>query len=158
MPSHLHLAPEPAETSTIRVVLAGGRSLVRRSLRLLLEEEQGVEVVGETGDAADVLGHVLRHAARVLVLELEMPSGSTFETVRRLHAEAPGTAIVVLTMEDSPVFARHALDAGALGFVLKDRADRELSEAVRAAARDALYTSPCVAPGLASLGRRLPRL
>ena len=70
----------------------------------------------------------------MLVLDLRMPNGSSIETIRRLREQVPGTEIVVLTMEESAAFAQQALDAGAVGFVLKDRADEELPEAVRRAA------------------------
>ena len=70
----------------------------------------------------------------MLVLDLNMPGGSSLEAIPRLREQAPDTAIVVLTMQDDPAFARRALQAGALGFVLKEAADEELLEAVRLAA------------------------
>lgn len=69
------------------------------------------------------------------MIDLGAPKGSSIDTIRSLREQAPGTEIVVSTMEPSPLFARQALAAGALGFVLKDRADTELLTAVRHAAR-----------------------
>jgi two-component system, NarL family, response regulator NreC len=70
-----------------------------------------------------------------------------------LRADAPETPIVVLTTEDSPVFAQQAIDAGAVGYALKDNADGDLAHAVRCAARSEEYQSPRVAARLAALRR-----
>ncbi len=135
----------------IRVILADDHAVVRRSLRRLLDEERDVEVVAEVDDVPGVLHHVAGHAPHVLVLDLQTPSGSSVEMIKRVRGEAPDTEVVVLTMEPSPLFAEHALDAGAIAFVLKDRADSELSEAIRLAARGVEYVSPQVADALAAL-------
>ncbi len=146
--------PYPAAAdSPIKVVLADDQRLVRRSLRLLLEGENDVEVVAEAGDLFTTLRHVKGHLPHVLVLDLRMPGWSSLQTIRRLRAEVPETEIIVLTMEDSPVFARQAIDAGAVGYVLKDSADDELSDAVRRAARGQEYISPRVGAGLNALQR-----
>jgi two-component system response regulator NreC len=127
--------------------------MLRRSLRLLLDVEEDVEVVAEAVDLATLVREVRGRVPHVLVLDLQMPKGSSVDTIRRLREEAPETEIVVLTMETSPQFARHALAAGAVGFVLKDRADSELPAAVRAAAAGGEYVSPRVAAGLEALRR-----
>jgi len=155
MAAHLHLAPALIETeldasapSPIRVVLADDHALMRSSLRLLLEGEDGVEVIGEAGDMASVLRHVHGQRPDVLVLDLLLPGSSSVETIGKLRERAPDTQVVVLTMKDNPVFAQHALASGALGFVLKELADSELPLAVRAAARGEEYVSPRVASRL----------
>ena len=137
----------------IRVVLADDHALVRRSLRLLLDCEEDVDVVAEAENVGSVVRHVHGHSPHVLVLDLQMPGGSSIETIRQLRRRAPETEIVVLTMERSPAFAQRAIDTGAVGFVLKDRADIELPEAVRRAARGEEYVSPEVAAGLDALRR-----
>ena len=159
MSAHLHLAPRVGAASTetdlamIRVVLADDHYLVRRSLRLLLDGEQDFDVIGEAGDLKGATHHVFGNAPHVLVLDLEMPGGSSIETIRQLRKRVPKTEIVVLTMERSPAFAQRAIDAGAIGFVLKDRADGELPEAVRRASRGEEYVSSHVAAGLEALRR-----
>jgi DNA-binding NarL/FixJ family response regulator len=90
---------------------------------------------------------------RVLVLDLRTRGGSSIDAVRRLQAQVPGTGIVALTMERSPALAQHALAAGAIGFVLKERADTELPAAVRRAALGEEYVSSHVAGGLDALRR-----
>jgi two-component system, NarL family, response regulator NreC len=160
MTAHLRLAPAVSHLEgpdradvPIRVVLADDHRLVRRTLRLLLDGEQGVKVVAEASDLPDVIRHVQGELPHVLVLDLQIPGGSSIEAIRSLRREVPETAIVVLTMEQSPAFAQRALEAGAVGFVLKDRADTELTEALRRAVRGEEYVSPRVAAGLHALRR-----
>jgi two-component system response regulator NreC len=163
MAAHLHVAPMPvdpeqnghAATGTIRVVLADDHVPMRRSLRLLLEGEQGLEVVAEADDHASAARHVHGHRPQVLVLDLGLRSGSSIEAIRSLSERAPQTKIVILTMEDNPVFAQRTLTAGAIGFVAKDLADVELPDAIRAAARGEEYVSPRVAARLDTLHRAL---
>ncbi|HET8951325.1 MAG TPA: response regulator transcription factor, partial [Solirubrobacteraceae bacterium] len=92
----------------------------------------------------------------VLVLDLGMPGGSGLETIATLVASVPETAIVVLTMQDDPAFARGALSRGARGYVLKEGADEELLEAIRAAAGGETYLNPRLGARLAT-ERPLPQ-
>ncbi|MBV8956898.1 MAG: response regulator transcription factor [Solirubrobacterales bacterium] len=155
MPSYLHLASTSSAVATpglggaIKVVLADDHASVRRSLRTLLDAEEGVEVIAEASDLAAARESVSGDLPQVLVLDLEMPN--SLPTIGRLRASSPGTEIVVLTMDESPVFAQRAINAGALGFVLKHKADAELLVAVRAAARGEEYVSPAVANRLERL-------
>jgi len=154
MPGHLHLAyPSGAESrkvqeTSITVVLADDHAAVRRSLRRLLDGAQHVNVIAEAADLTTATREVHARLPRVLVLDLGLPDGSSIETVGRLRAHAPRTEVVVLTMDESPLFAQQAFDAGAVGFVLKDRADSELVDAVHRAAHGEEYVSPRVAAGL----------
>ncbi|MHB1834492.1 MAG: response regulator transcription factor [Solirubrobacteraceae bacterium] len=157
MATHPHLAPvetDPSPASVaarIRVVLADDHAVVRRNLRLLLDGEADLEVIAEAGDLASAVRHVHGHAPQVLVLDLQMPNGSSIDAIRRLRELVPRTEIVVLTMEPSPLFAQRALEAGAVAFVLKDRADTELPEAVRRAAAGDEFVSSQVQAGLDAL-------
>jgi two-component system response regulator NreC len=94
------------------------------------------------------VSHVHNDRPHVLVLDLSMPDGSGLEVIDELRERAPETQIVAITMNDTPMFAHQALAAGAVGLVLKNHADSELSEAIRAAARDEEYVSPRVADRL----------
>ncbi len=160
MTASLHLAQlrtSPARmaqaSAPIQLVVADDHHVVRRALRLWLESEKNVEVIAEAADVATAVRHVKRHLPHVLLLDLRMPNGSSIEAIRRLREEVPETQIVVATTEESPLFARQALDAGAVGYVLKDNADTELQAAVRCAARGEEYVSPCVAARLEGLRR-----
>ena len=161
MSTHLHLARSSEEPGTaaanahIRVLLADDHALMRRSLRLLLDGEEGMEVIAEANDLAAVTRHVHAHEPHVLVLDLSMPDGSSLEAISRLREQAPDTQIVVMTMEENPVFAQRAFAAGAVGFVAKDLADGELPQAVRAAARGEEFVSPRTATRLDALQRSL---
>jgi two-component system, NarL family, response regulator NreC len=93
---------------------------------------------------------VLAYKPRVIVLDLSMPSGSSLAAIPRMLQASAGTAIVVLTMENEPRFAREALRAGALGFVLKEAADTELVAAVRAAAQGIRYLNPQLGGAIAA--------
>lgn len=154
MSAHLHLAStveEVTDQRPIRLVLADDHASVRRSLRLLLGGESDVSVVAEAPDLSSAVRELHGSSPNVLVLDLHMRGAPGIQTIRRLRAQAPRTEIVVVTMEESPVFAQQALDAGAAGFVLKDRADTELPDAVRAAAHGLEYVSPRVAARLDAL-------
>ena len=131
-------APEPR----IQIVLADDHAVVRSGLRMLLDSEPDFRVVAEAGDVESARRYVRGHRPVVLVLDLNMPGGSSLEAIPALRAESPGTQIVVLTMREEPAFARHALGAGALGYVLKESADDELVRAVRAAAAGETYLTP----------------
>lgn len=144
-------APEPAGLPPgIRIVLADDHAVVRSGLRMLLEAEPGFEVVAEAGDVDAARRYVRGHRPAVLVLDLNMPGGSSVEAIPELRLEAPDTHIVVLTMQDEPAFARLALAAGATGYVLKKDAGGELVEAVRRAAVGETYLNP-------TLGARIAR-
>lgn len=144
-------AEEQAESgSTIRIVIADDHAVVRSGLRLLLDSEEDFEVVAEAGDVDAACRYVRGHHPRVLVLDLNMPGRSSLEVIPQLRQDAPETQIVVLTMQDDPAFARQALGAGALAYVLKEAADSELVEAVRRAAAGETYLNPRLGARLAS--------
>ena len=153
MAPNLNLAPSETdhEPSPIHVVVADDRALVRRSLRLLLESEGRVKVVAEASDLAAVVRYVRGHAPHVLILDLSVSNGLGIESIRRLREETSGTEIVVLTADEDPVFAQAALDAGALGFVLKHQATEQLVAAVRSVATGARWVCPSVAARLESM-------
>ena len=134
----------------ITVVLADDHAIVRAGLRLLLEADDEIAVVGEAGDFPTAIEIVEREAPAVLVLDLGMPGGSGLETISRLTTARPETAIVVLTMQDDPAFARAALRGGARGYVLKEAADEELLEAIRSAANGETYLNPRLGAKLAT--------
>ena len=139
-----------APSATIRLVLADDHAVVRSGLRMLLDSEPGFEVVAEASNIEDARRYVRGHHPTVLVLDLNMPGGSSLEAIPILRQESPDTQIVVLTMQQEPAFAREALGAGALGYVLKEAADDELVEAVRNAAIGESYLNPKLGARIAS--------
>jgi DNA-binding NarL/FixJ family response regulator len=137
-------APGPSAEPLIQVVLADEHALMRRRLAVLLDADEGVEVIAEAGDLQAARQQVNVRLPHVLVIDLSMSNGSSIEAIRQLRRRVPDTQIVVLTMEESTVFVQEALDAGAIGFVIKHAADAELAEGVRCAARGERYVSPRV--------------
>jgi two-component system response regulator NreC len=138
-----------AGSGSIRIVLADDHPVVRRGLRLLLDGEDGFEVVAEAGEVDEARRFVRGHHPDVLVLDLNMPGGSSLEAIPELREEFPATQVVVLTMQQEPAYAREAIAAGALGYVLKQAADGELVQAVRLAAAGESYLNPRLGARLA---------
>jgi two-component system response regulator NreC len=136
----------------ITLLLAEDHRVVRAGLRLLLDREEGIEVIGETGDIAETERCAAELRPRVIVLDVDMPDGSSIPAIPRIQQSAPGTRIVILTMHTAPALARDALRAGATGFVLKDAAEAELLAAIRAAAAGRTYLNPELGAQLAAEG------
>jgi two-component system, NarL family, response regulator NreC len=134
----------------VKIVVADDHVVVRHGLRLLIDAEPGLRVVAEAGTVPDALRMARAHRPDVLVLDLNMPGGSSLEAIPTIREQAPMTAIVVLTMQNDPAFARQALQAGALGFVLKEAADDELLGAIRLAAEGETYLNPRLGARLAA--------
>ena len=129
-------------TETIRIVIADDHAVVRRGLRQVLDGEPGFEVVAEAANLDDARRYVRGHHPDVLVLDLNMPGGSSLEHIPDIRIESPDTQIVVLTMQNEPAYARQALTAGALGYVLKEAAEEELVEAIKRASVGDTYLNP----------------
>jgi two-component system response regulator NreC len=141
---------EEASVETISILIADDHRVVRAGLRMLLEAEHGFEVVAEAGDVPDTERRAAAHRPHVLILDLNMPGEPSLDAIPRLRKNVPGTRIVVLTMQNDPAFAREALRAGALGYVLMEAADTELVQAVRLAAEDRTYLNPELGARLAA--------
>jgi two-component system response regulator NreC len=116
--------------------------VVRRGLELLLATEGDFEIVASVGDVGAAIRAALGYKPDVLVLDLNMPGGSSLEAIPKILEASPATRIAVLTMQNEPAFARQALGAGALAYVLKEAAGDELVAAVRRAAVGETYLNP----------------
>lgn len=141
---------EAAPGGATTIVVADDHQVVRSGLRMLLDAQPDLEVVAETGDVPATLRSVKGHRPRVLILDLNMPGEPSLPAIPSLREASPETSIVVLTMQDDPAFAREALQAGALGYVLKEAADVELVRAVRLAAEGRTYLHPELGARLAA--------
>jgi two-component system response regulator NreC len=138
--------------TTISIVLADDHAVVRKGLRMVLDAEEGFEVLAEAGTTDDAVRLIKAHRPRVAVLDLNMPGTlrSSLDALPLLAADAPDTRVVVLTMQDDPQYARKALAAGANAYVLKEAADAELVEAIRRAAAGEVYLNPQLGARIAS--------
>ena len=130
--------PEDA-VPAITIVLADDHQVVRAGLRLLLQGEEGMHVVGEAGDVPGALRLVETRRPDVLVLDLNMPGPTSLAAIAEIK---DACAVVILTMQSDPAFAREALQAGARAYVLKEAAGAELVSAVRTVAGGGIYLNP----------------
>jgi DNA-binding NarL/FixJ family response regulator len=129
----------------IRVLVADDHPLVRSALKALLSSVEGIEVVGECADGATAVELALEQLPDVVVMDIQMPGHDGIEATRRLAADAPEVAVLILTMheDDESVFA--ALRSGARGYVLKGAEQEEILGAIRAVSRGEAIFGPGIA-------------
>jgi two-component system, NarL family, response regulator NreC len=128
----------------IKVVLVDDHAVVRSGLRLLLDAEDDMEVVGEAGNAKDAVFRARALKPDVILLDVVMPGESGIEALPRLLRESPATNVLVLSMQDDPSYVREAFAAGASGYVLKEAVDEEVVSAVREIASGGRYVHPAL--------------
>jgi DNA-binding NarL/FixJ family response regulator len=131
---------------TIRVVLADDQALLRKGFRMILEAEEGVEIVGESPDGAEAVRLVELYRPDVVLMDVRMPVLDGIEATRAITSSAAGdeTRVLILTTFDLDEYAFSALRAGASGFLLKDVPPAELVSAIRTVARGDAVVSPRV--------------
>ncbi|WP_203620866.1 response regulator transcription factor [Streptomyces sp. SID8499] len=135
--------PAPASAPRpIRILLADDHALVRRGVRLILDQEPDLEVVAEAGDGAEAIEMARAHEIDLAVLDIAMPRLTGLQATRELASLKPDLRILMLTMHDNEQYFFQALKAGACGYVLKSVADRDLVAACRAAMRDEPFLYP----------------
>jgi two-component system, NarL family, response regulator NreC len=128
----------------LTVVIADDHAVVREGLQMLLEVEPDLAVVGEAHDLDQTRALVREHAPDVLLLDLHMGRELSLVMLSELRTSSPRTAVVILTMDDDPAFARQAWAAGAAGYVLKEATRTDLMRAIRAVGRGGRYLDPAV--------------
>ena len=128
---------------SIRILLADDHVVVRQGVRVLLEQA-GMVVIGEAADGPETLGLAHTHQPDVAVLDIAMPYLNGLETARRLRETVPQTKIIVLTMHPEEPYVLEALQAGAVGYVLKTQAAADIVQAIHTALQGAIYLSPRV--------------
>jgi DNA-binding NarL/FixJ family response regulator len=119
----------------IRVLIADDHAVLRSGLRLLINAQPDMEVVGEAASGPEALDRAGSLRPDVLTLDLSMPGGRGIPVLERLRQQCPDTRVLVLTMHDAAAYLRAALAAGAAGYVVKTAADTELLTAIRAVAQ-----------------------
>jgi DNA-binding NarL/FixJ family response regulator len=147
-------------SETIRIVIADDQELVRYGMRLVLEADEGLEVVGEAEDGAIAVAAAERLRPDVVLMDVRMPGMDGIEATRRITEMLPETRILVLTTYDLDDYAFGALRAGASGFLLKDTRPAALVGAIRAVADGDAVVAPRVTAKLielASPGLSAPR-
>jgi len=128
-----------AAQAGIRVLLVDDHAILRSGLRLLIDAQPDLEVVGEAGDFEEAIRLSKSLLPDVITLDLTMPGGSGLAAIEALLAAAPGVRILVLTMHEDPAYVRSALAAGASGYLVKSAADSALIAAIRAVERGRFF-------------------
>jgi two-component system response regulator NreC len=126
------------------VVVVDDHAVVRSGLRLLLDAQADIDVVGEAGNAKDAVFRARALKPDVILLDVVMPGESGIEVLPQLRKESPDTKVLVLSMQDDPSYVREAFAAGASGYVLKEAADEEVVAAVREIAAGGSYVHPAL--------------
>jgi DNA-binding NarL/FixJ family response regulator len=134
----------------IRVVLADDHAMVREGIRHVLEERNGIAVVGEAATASDLLAELRRVEAEVVILDIAMPGPGIVETLRQVKTASPRARSLVLTAHPEADYAVRVFRAGAAGYLTKDRSLDQLVDAVRRVARGGIYVSPTLGEALAA--------
>jgi len=129
-------------SESIRVLIVDDHAVVRTGIKLLLDQEDDLEPVGEAGSARDAVFQARSTKPDVVLLDVVMPDSSGLDVIPTLLHEQPDTKILILSMQDDPRYVREAFAAGASGYVLKEAADVEVVAAVREVAHGGRYVHP----------------
>jgi DNA-binding NarL/FixJ family response regulator len=146
--------------SSLRILLADDHAIVRQGLKLLIDNEPGMDVVGEAADGAAVLQQARALGPDVVVMDISMPGMSGLTATRMLKQSQPAPTVLVLTRHDEQTHLEELLRAGASGYVLKQSAPTDLIKAIRAVAAGGVYIDAAmtahVADGLLAKGAASP--
>jgi DNA-binding NarL/FixJ family response regulator len=140
-------------SDVVRVVIADDHPVVRSGLRGMLASDPGFEVVGEAADGAEAIALTLRERPDVVLMDLRMPDVDGASATAEIRARSPQTQVLVLTTYDTDADIVRAIEAGAIGYLLKDVPHEEVARAVRAAARGQPALAPAVAERLMDRAR-----
>lgn len=125
----------------IRLLLADDHNVLRTGLRMFLNAQPDMEVVGEAADCQQALARIRETRPNVLLLDLRIPGGSSLQLIEHLRHETLPTRAVVLTLHNDAASFRTALAAGAMGYLLKTASENELLAAIRSAALGRVFIS-----------------
>ena len=129
---------------SIRVVIVDDHAILRAGLRRVLEAEPDIEVVGEAPSADRAVFEAISGRPDVVLMDVMMPGKTGIEGMPAVLQAAPDARVLVLSMQDDPRYVREAFEAGAAGYVLKEAADSEVVDAVRAVAEGERYVHPAL--------------
>lgn len=134
---------------SLRLILADDHQLVREALRVLLEKEADIAVVGEAADGRALLQRVAELRPDMVIIDISMPDMDGIEATRRLHVDYPSIKVIALSMFCNPLYALEILAAGASAYVAKASAGEHLLQAIHEVAANKRYLSPKIAAELA---------
>src|SRR5574342_673119 len=130
---------------TIRLLLVDDHAVVRSGLRMLLENEHDVEIIGEASSAEEAIEAAARLKPNVILMDIGLPDLSGIDATREIKKRLPEVAVVALTIHEDEEYFFKMLEAGATGYVPKRAAPEELITAIRAAAMGQVYLYPSLA-------------
>jgi two-component system, NarL family, response regulator NreC len=128
----------------IRIIIADDHAVMRRGLRLVLEQQQDFEIVGEAGDGREAVDLAEKLKPDVAVLDITMPNLNGIEAARQITAKQMGVSIVILSMHADEAFVLRALKAGARGYLLKESPESDFLNAIRLVSEGKSFFSPAV--------------
>jgi len=126
-------------TDEITVLLADDHSLVRRGFRRILEDDEALKVVGEASNGVEAIRMAYELKPKVVVMDLSMPELDGVQATKEIVKHLPGTQVLVLSMHADDNYVRNALDAGAMGYLLKSAIDVDLVGAIRSVSEGKRY-------------------
>ena len=138
----------------MRILLADDHTLVRQGLRRILEEQPDWHVVAETGNGLEAVSLAADLQPDIVILDIGMPQLNGFGAARQIAKRAPAARVLIVSMHADEVHITKAVEAGAVGYLVKDSADTELVKAVMAIADGKSYFSPAAAAVLLDEYRR----
>ncbi len=130
--------------NVIRILVADDHTVVRKGLCLLLESHPGFKVIGEASDGREAIAMAETHAPDVVILDVAMPILNGIEAARQISAKLPQTAIVFLSMHSDEGYVLKALKSGAKAYLLKDSAEYDLINAIKAVSEGKAFFSPAI--------------
>jgi DNA-binding NarL/FixJ family response regulator len=133
----------------IRILLADDHNVMRAGLKLLLESHPGFKVISEASDGNQALENAIASTPDVVVLDIAMPKLNGIEAAQKINAHLPQTGIIILSMHSDEGYVLRALKAGARGYLLKDSAENDLIEAIKALNEGKAFFSPEISKVLA---------
>ena len=129
---------------SIRVLVVDDHAVVRTGLRRVLDAEPDIETVGEAANAERAVFEAIELKPDVVLMDVVMPGKSGIDAIPAVLQSVPAAKVLILSMQDDPRYLREAFDAGAAGYVLKEAADTEVVDAVRAVAAGERYVHPAL--------------
>ena len=130
--------------NTVRILLADDHTVMRNGLRLLLERQPNLKVVGEAADGRQAVALSESASPDVVIMDIAMPNLNGIEAARQIVSHNPRTAIAILSMHSDESYVIRALKAGARAYLLKDSAEADLLAAVRALSEGKSFFSPAI--------------
>lgn len=128
----------------IRILLADDHTILRNGIRAILEDEPGMEVVGEAEDGRTAVSLATQLKPDIVIMDIAMPLLNGLEATRQIRRTCPGVKVIILSMHDNEEYIVQVLESGAMGYILKDAAARELIQALRTVHRGEAVLSPAI--------------